>query len=122
MSSPESLIIVLGGIGLLTALWSAWCSVRWFVHKADAVERAMNSIVLASELIVQEFGVNGGRLTPLLPGEQRHKVSTLKEMQADIRKLLVDQKEVLAANDRKAVERGKEIIAELRKSNAPAAS
>lgn len=116
---------ILSAVGALTAVWGLFKAARWFVHKMDAIEEATVSVTTAAKMIQHELGeMNGGRLTRPLDAEGL-KSATIKEMMADsrvtllgVRTLLIEQRDVLAASDAKAAERGREIIAELRKTNA----
>lgn len=112
----------LGVLGAFTAAWGVWKSTRWFVHKADAVERAAYRIVEASEIIIHEFRPNGGRVEAPVAGEANAQRATIKDVLLDQRSLLAEQRSVVQSLDSKTDTQTQMVLEELRRTNAQLAT
>ena len=81
-------------------VWVIIRSVRWLVHKFDAFEQIALKSLVALDLIINEFHVNGGRIVD----QSNPSTATLKDLMLDqraslndLRKISINQTETLLA-------------------------
>lgn len=115
MPEADPLVLMLGLIGITTSMWTGWKSVRWFVHKMDALERSAMRVDEAAGLIIHEFKVNGGRVVEPIDSSVKAHRATLKDLLLDQRGLLQGIVESIKEQDELAEKRNLRVINELRK-------